>query len=185
MNLQLVRKEKIIGARRFSSYFWATTICIGGIGFLLTGLSSYLNISLLPFIKTYNLSFIPQGIIMTFYGSAAICLSIFLWSTIILNIGSGYNEFNKQEKNITIYRKGFPGKNRNILLTYAINEIKSIRVGIKEGLNPKREIYLELKDSRLIPLTRVGQPMALTEIENQAIAIAQFLGVVVEGLDFN
>lgn len=182
-NSDLIRKDQIIGARRLSNYFWATTICIGGIGFLLTGISSYKNYNLLPFINVDELSFIPQGIVMTFYGTIAIFIGIFLWITILYNIGSGYNEFNKQKNLITIFRQGFPGKNRDIILKYSIQDIKSIRVSINEGLNPKREIYLELKDSRLIPLTRVGEPLSLSTIENQAIAIAEFLGVIVNGIE--
>ena len=39
------------GARRLSNYIWGAILTIGGIGFLLTGLSCYFNFALLPFIK--------------------------------------------------------------------------------------------------------------------------------------
>ena len=58
--------------------------------------------------------------------------------------------------------------------------MQSVLIYIKEGLNPKRQIYLKLKNRIEIPLTRVGQPLPLSDIENQAIDIAKFLGVVVE-----
>jgi lysophospholipase L1-like esterase len=43
-----IRQEKIVGSRRFSNYFWGTFLLIGGISFLLAGISSYLKINLLP-----------------------------------------------------------------------------------------------------------------------------------------
>nr|YP_009293855.1 photosystem I assembly protein Ycf4 [Ahnfeltia plicata]AOM65543.1 photosystem I assembly protein Ycf4 [Ahnfeltia plicata]UAT97196.1 photosystem I assembly protein Ycf4 [Ahnfeltia plicata]UAT97401.1 photosystem I assembly protein Ycf4 [Ahnfeltia plicata] len=178
-----IRTDEILGSRRFSNYWWATTILLGGLGFFLVGLSSYLKIELLPFTKSSELLFIPQGIIMTFYGTIAILLSIFLWLTIFWNVGGGYNEFNNNEGIITIFRLGFPGKNRILQLEYNIQDIQSIRVSIQDGLTPRREIYLKMKDKREIPLTRVGQPLLLSEIEEQATTLAKFLGVVLEGIN--
>nr|AIA20832.1 photosystem I assembly protein ycf4 [Neoporphyra perforata] len=181
LSINSVRKDLILGSRRFSNYWWATIIFIGALGFLLAGLSSYFQVNLLPLTTSTELVFIPQGIVMTFYGSIGISLSLFLWLTIIWNIGAGYNEFNKDEGTIEIFRLGFPGKNRQICLKFNIKEIKSIKIDIKEGLNPRREIYLCTKDKRVIPLTRVGQPLLLSEVEEQAAEIARFLDVVLEG----
>nr|YP_010337114.1 photosystem I assembly protein Ycf4 [Pseudoerythrocladia kornmannii]UNJ16699.1 photosystem I assembly protein Ycf4 [Pseudoerythrocladia kornmannii] len=177
-----IKLKKIIGSRRISNYWWASTILIGGIGFFLSGLSSYFHYNLLPFVQTINLAFIPQGILMIFYGTLGITVSLFLWLTILWDVGSGYNEFNKKKGLITIFRFSFPGPNRQILLTYKLANIQSIKVNIKEGINPKREIYLCTKDQREIPLTQVDQPLPLSEIETEAIELASFLGVVVEGL---
>nr|YP_009244279.1 photosystem I assembly protein Ycf4 [Gelidium vagum]AMK96521.1 photosystem I assembly protein Ycf4 [Gelidium vagum] len=177
-----IKIDKILGSRRISNYWWATIILLGGLGFFLAGLSSYLKTELLPFTTSMNLLFIPQGIIMTFYGTVAILISIFLWLTIVWNVGSGYNEFNNEKGLITIFRLGFPGKNRVLKLQYSIQEIQSVRVIIQDGLTPKREIYLKTKDQREIPLTRVGQPLLLSEIEEQATSLAKFLGVVLEGM---
>nr|YP_009564833.1 photosystem I assembly protein Ycf4 [Gelidium coulteri]YP_009565233.1 photosystem I assembly protein Ycf4 [Gelidium sinicola]QBA96184.1 photosystem I assembly protein Ycf4 [Gelidium coulteri]QBA96584.1 photosystem I assembly protein Ycf4 [Gelidium sinicola] len=178
-----IKTDKILGSRRISNYWWATVILLGGLGFFLAGLSSYLKIELLPFTTSMNLLFIPQGIIMTFYGTIAILISIFLWFTIAWNVGSGYNEFNNEKGLITIFRLGFPGRNRVLKLQYNIQEIQSVRVIIQDGLTPRREIYLKTKDQREIPLTRVGQPLLLSEIEDQATSLAKFLGVVLEGID--
>lgn len=178
-----IRTDKILGSRRISNYWWATVILFGGLGFFLAGLSSYLKVELLPFTKSADLLFIPQGIIMTFYGTIAILISIFLWFTILWNVGAGYNEFNSDKGIITIFRLGFPGKNRVLELEYEIKEVESIRVCIQDGLTPRREIYLKTKDKREIPLTRVGQPLLLSEIEEQATSLAKFLGVVLEGIE--
>ena len=92
-----IRQDKIIGSRRFSNYFWTFFLFIGGISFLLAGLSSYLKINLLPFSNSTELIFIPQGIIMIFYGTLSFSVSIYICLTIIWDIGGGYNEYNKVE----------------------------------------------------------------------------------------
>nr|YP_009313687.1 Photosystem I assembly protein Ycf4 [Helminthocladia australis]SCW21941.1 Photosystem I assembly protein Ycf4 [Helminthocladia australis] len=178
----LIRQDSIQGSRRISNYWWASSILAGGLGFFLAGLSSYLGKNLLPFTSAAQLLFIPQGIIMTFYGTTALLLSMFLWLTIFWNIGGGYNKFDIDSGLVTVFRLGFPGKNRIVCLEYPIQEIKSIKVVIQDGLTPRREIYLRTKDNREIPLTRVGEPLLLSDVENQATELARLLGVVLEGL---
>nr|YP_009495944.1 photosystem I assembly protein ycf4 [Rhizosolenia setigera]AWT38384.1 photosystem I assembly protein ycf4 [Rhizosolenia setigera] len=177
-----IRQDKIMGSRRFSNYFWGFFLFIGGISFLLAGLSSYLKINLLPFTNTENLVFIPQGIVMMFYGTLSLSISLYTVLTIIWDIGSGYNEYNKIENLVKIVRKGFPGKNREVLLTYPLNNIRAIGIKISEGLNPKRTIYLCLKDERQIPLTPVEQPTAISNLEENAADLAKFIDVKLENL---
>ena len=177
-----IRQEKIMGSRRFSNYFWASFLSIGGIMFLLAGISSYIKVNLLPFGNTIELVFIPQGIVMMFYGTLSLALSIYIIATLFWDIGSGYNEYNKPENLVKVVRKGFPGKNRQILLTYPINNIKSIGIKISEGLNPERIIYLCLKDERKIPLTPVQQPDSISDLEAQATDLAKFLNLKLENL---
>ena len=177
-----IRQEKIMGSRRFSNYFWASFLFIGGLMFLLAGISSYIKINLLPFGNTLELVFIPQGIVMMFYGTLSFGLSTYIIATLFWDIGSGYNEYNKTENLVKVVRKGFPGKNRQILLTYPINNIKSIGIKISEGLNPERIIYLCLKDERKIPLTPVQQPNSISDLEDQAADLAKFLDLKLENL---
>ena len=87
-----------------------------------------------------------------FYGTGAIGIAFYLLFTIIWNIGSGYNEFLKDENIVRIVRLGFPGKNRTIFLSYDFKNIKSLKFLIKQGLNPRCNILLMLKDKREIPL---------------------------------
>nr|ARW64132.1 photosystem I assembly protein [Chondria sp. (in: red algae)] len=183
--MNMIKIYKILGSRRFSNYWWATIILFGSLSFFLVGISSYLNIYLDKIL--INISneflFIPQGAVMVFYGMTGIFISLFLWYTIILDVGSGYNEFNHDTGLITIFRLGFPGKNRVLKLQYKIQDIAAIRINIQEGLSPKREIYLKIIDNREIPLTKVGEPIALSDIENQAKEISAFLKVGLEGVD--
>ena len=177
-----IRQDKIIGSRRFSNYFWSFFLFIGGLGFLLAGISSYFKINLLPFANPTELVFIPQGLVMMFYGTLSLGFSLYIILTIFLDIGSGYNEYNKIENLIKIVRKGFPGKNREILLTYQLSNVRAIGIKITEGLNPTRSIYLCLKDERNIPLTPVQEPTAISSLEEEAADLAKFLDLKLENL---
>ena len=177
-----IRQDKIPGSRRFSNYFWTFFLLLGGFCFFLAGFSSYLKINLLPFTNSIDLVFIPQGIVMMFYGTLSLSLSIYILLTILWDIGGGYNEYNKVENLVKVIRKGFPGKNREILLTYPLNSIKAIGIKISEGLNPKRIIYLCLKDERKIPLTPVQQPITIANLEEKASDLAKFLDLKLENL---
>ena len=177
-----IRQDKIIGSRRLSNYFWSFFLSIGGLGFLLTGLSSYLKINLLPFTNSIDLVFLPQGLIMIFYGTLSVGISIYTLITVILDIGSGYNEYNKIENLVKIVRKGFPGKNREILLTYPLANVRAIGIKITEGFNPTRSIYLCLKDKRNIPLTPIREPVAISTLEEDAADLAKFLDLKLENL---
>ena len=177
-----VLKYEVLGARRFSNILWGAVVTVGGVGFLLAGLSSYLQSNLLPIGDATDLIFVPQGLALSFYGVAGSLLATYLWLSVLWNVGGGYNEFNKSKKQITLFRQGYPGKNRKVEIEVPFKKVKAIRVDIREGLNPKRALYLRVQGRGDYPLTRVGQPIALSELENQAAEIARFLSVPMEGL---
>ena len=77
--------------------------------FFLTGLSSYFNINLLIFSDSSDITFLPQGIVLLFYGTVGSILGIYLWLTIWWDIGFGYNEYNQNLNEVILYRQGFPG----------------------------------------------------------------------------
>jgi len=177
-----IRQDQVVGSRRFSNYFWSFFLLLGGIGFLLAGLSSYFKINFLPFTNSTELVFIPQGLVMMFYGTLSFGISSYILFTVILDIGSGYNEYNKIENLVKVVRKGFPGKNRKILLTYPLSNVRAIGIKITEGLNPTRSIYLCLKDERKIPLTPVQEPTSISNLEEEAASLAKFLDLKLENL---
>lgn len=189
----LIRRYFIVGERRISNYLWASLVFIGALGFLFTGISSYFNNTSLATLDTSTttalldstttkISFFPQGLLMSFYGSLGILLSIYWWLLIFWNVGGGFNEFNKKEGFIRIFRWGYPGKTRKIDLSYTLKDVEAIRVELKQGLDPQRTIYMRLKGKREIPLTGIGEPLTLKEIEKQASELANFLQVTLEGL---
>jgi hypothetical protein len=179
---QPILRQSIVGSRRLSNYWWALIVTTGATGFLLAAISSYTKVNLLPFSDPTMLIFIPQGIAMGFYGLAGTLFGLYLWLTILWDVGGGYNEFNKATGQIKIFRWGFPGKNRQIEVVCKVEDVQAVRVEIREGLNPKRALYLRAKGMRDLPLTRVGQPIALATLENQGAELARFLGVPLEGL---
>ena len=177
MNNTLIRRYNVIGSRRASNFIWAFLILGGSISFLITGLSSYFHYNILFIFNSSNIVFFPQGLIMCFYGFLGLIFGIYLWLTIFWSVGGGFNEFNKVNGIVRIFRWGFPGKNRRILLEYSLNQIEAIKIELKQGFNPKRMIYLKIRGKNEIPLTRIGQPLTLEEIELQASELAKFLQV--------
>ena len=158
----LIRRYIIVGERRLSNYWWTTVVFLGACGFLYTGISSFLGQSLVEILfgftnnnlqkntleqVTQVIPFFPQGLLMSFYGSLGLLLSVY-WSLLIFwNVGGGFNEFNKKDGFIRIFRWGYPGKNRKIDFIYNLKDVEAIRVELKQGLDPQRTIYLKLKSN--------------------------------------
>ena len=175
-------REEIIGSRNFRSIVTMIILLLAGMGFFLAGISSYFHQNFLIITAVNEITFIPQGIAMLFYGTGAIGLGIYLFLSIFWNIGSGYNEFSKFDNIVRVVRLGFPGKNRTIFLSYEFKNIKNLKFLIKQGLNPRCNILLVLKDKREIPLFPAQILMNPNETEKKAIQLSKFLEVPLESL---
>ena len=120
---------------------------------------------------------------MLFYSIIGFILSIYLWFVILWNIGDGFNEFNKKKGTLRIVRQGFPGKNRRIQMVYFLKDITCIRLEQNKTLtstalgSTSRVIYIQLKNKVKIPLTQIGQPLSLEEIEEKGAMLSSFLQV--------
>ncbi len=176
-----VLRYDIVGSRRFSNYGFAVIVAIGALGFLLAGISSFLKVNLLPFSEPLQLDFVPQGLALSFYGVAGTLLELYLLYVIATDYGSGYNEFDLNNGKVTIFRRG-RSQDKNIEFTYKIADVQAVRVEIRNGLSPKRSLYLRVKGRGDLPLSEVGQPISLTALEDRAAEIAKFLAVPLEGL---
>nr|YP_009859809.1 Ycf4 [Silene kiusiana]AWX05937.1 Ycf4 [Silene kiusiana] len=172
--------ELITGSRKISNLGWAIILFLGSLGFLLVGISSYLGRNFISLFPPQQILFFPQGIVMSFYGIAGLFISSYLWCTISLNVGSGYDFFDKKEGIVCIFRWGFPGKNRRICLRFLIKDIQSIRIEFKEGIYTRRVLYLEIRGQGAIPLTRTDENLTPREIEQKAAELAYFLRVPIE-----
>ena len=179
---QTIIKEEIVGARNISTIFTMLVLFLAGLGFFLAGLSSYFDVNLLLISDTSEITFIPQGIALLFYGTGALGISIYVWLTLLWNVGSGYNEFSKLDNIVRIVRLGFPGKNRTVFLSYEFQNIKKLKFLIKQGLNPRCNILLVLKDKREIPLFPAQFLLNPNETEKKAIELSNFLEVPLESL---
>jgi hypothetical protein len=89
----LIRRYMIIGERRISNYWWAIVISLGSFGFLFTGITSYIASSTGgdTILNTQIVPFFPQGLLMSFYGSLGVLLSLYWWFLIFWNVGGGFN----------------------------------------------------------------------------------------------
>lgn len=169
------------GSRRLSNYFWATVVTAGASGFFINGLSSYFGKDLAWFTDAQSIQFVPQGLVLCFYGTAGLLLASYLWLTILWDVGGGYNEFDKSTNTMRIFRRGFPGKNRRVVVDAPLDDVKSVKVDVQEGLNPRRALYVSAKGRADLPLTRIGTPIPLDVLEDQAAELARFLQVPIEG----
>jgi hypothetical protein len=72
--------EVLRGTKRISNFFWCISLFLFGLGFFITGLLSYLFYSrnLIFLIDCSNILFIPQGILLIFYGACSILLSFLI-----------------------------------------------------------------------------------------------------------
>lgn len=119
----MILKKEIKNNNKNTDYVLSITLTLASFGFLITGLSSFLEKNLIFFINYKSINFVPQGLTMGFYGTLGLILGIHQINTLIFNIGEGYNEFDKEKGIVTIFRKNYPGKNPTIELKYSIKDI--------------------------------------------------------------
>lgn len=172
--------ELIVGSRKTSNFCWAFILFLGSLGFLLVGISSYLDRNLISLFPSQEIVFFPQGIVMSFYGIAGLFISSYLWCTISWNVGSGYDRFDRKEGIVCMFRWGFPGKNRRILLRFLMKDIQSIRIEVQEGIYARRVLYMEIRGQGVIPLIRTDGNLTPREVEQKAAELASFLRVPIE-----
>ena len=174
----LVLEQKIKGSRKVSNYLVASMLSIGGVGFLLASSSSYFGRDLLPLGNPSTLIFVPQGLVMGLYGIAAFFLAIYFWRLISIDYGSGVNRFDKNKGILSLTRRGFL---KNIEIEIPIDEIKAVKLDVREGFNPIRRVTLRIKGRKDLPISRVGSPKPLLDLESEGAEIARFLEVNLEG----
>jgi len=171
-------KDIIIGSRNIKSISAMILLILGGTSFLFAGIVSYYKFP--TFFNLSAINYIPQGILMMFYGTLALVFGIYIIFTIIWDIGSGYNEFIKEDEIIYIVRKNFPGKNKIVFLSYPFKIVKLIKFLKKDGINPRTNIVLVLKDKREIPLFPAQFLLKGNELEKKAIQLSTLLNVPLE-----
>lgn len=175
--------EGITGSRKISNFCWALILFFGSLGFLLVGTSSYLGRNLIYLFPYQQITFFPQGIVMSFYGIAGLFISFYLWCTISWNVGSGYDRFDRKKGIVCIFRWGFPGQKRRIFFRFFLKDIQSIRIEVKEGLYTRRALflYMEIRGQVAIPfLIRTDENWTPREMEQKAAELAYFLRVPIE-----
>lgn len=172
-------EQPVLGSRRLSNLLMAVVVSLGGLGFVLASASSRLGRDLLPLGHPAQLIWVPQGLVMGLYGLAAVLLATYLWLVIALDVGSGTNRFDRSSGQVCISRQGF---RRRIAVEFPLRDIQAVKVEVRDGLSPRRRLALRVQGRRDLPLTRVGEPLPLAEVELAGARLARFLGVPLEGL---
>jgi hypothetical protein len=170
----LIHRYRILGSCRLSNFFWTLGIFLASCFFFKVSYDSYwlMKNNIIGNINS-EISFFPQGLVMGFYACLGLIFTIYSFLSIILQIGYGFNEFNRKENIIRIFRWGFPGKNRRIEACYSLNDIKSVKI----FSNYQKTICLCLKNDSEIILVRESFFDSIQIMEEQATNIAYFLGV--------
>lgn len=172
-------EQPVLGSRRVSNVLVALVVTTGGLGFALTSASSFFGVDLLPIGHPAELALVPQGLVMGLYGLAAILLATYLWTVIAIDVGAGSNRFDRASGSATISRRGF---RQQIDVQIPLRDIQAVKVEVRDGLSPRRRIALRVQGRRDMPLTRVGEPMPLADLELSGAQLARFLGVPLEGV---
>ncbi|MFM7085944.1 MAG: photosystem I assembly protein Ycf4 [Cyanobium sp.] len=175
----LLLEQPVLGSRRLSNLLMAAVVSLGGLGFVLASASSRLGRDLLPLGHPSQLIWVPQGLVMGLYGVAAVLLATYLWLVIALDVGSGFNRFDRRSGQVCISRQGF---RQRIAVEFPLRDIQAVKVEVRDGLSPRRRLALRVQGRRDLPLTRVGEPLPLAEVELAGARLARFLGVPLEGL---
>jgi len=178
--VQGVRRDVIFGSRAKENFVLAWLMCLGGGCFLTIGIATYLGQPVLFMLSKAPLTFLPQGLVMGFYGIFALFLGLYLWVVVWWNIGGGMNEFDCQRGRISIFRWGFPGINRRIHFACQLQEIEAVQIESRGGLWPVSLAYLKRRGKISVPLGELARGGSSQEAEDEAAELAQFLGVPVE-----
>uniref|UniRef100_UPI0030E095D4 photosystem I assembly protein Ycf4 n=1 Tax=Polystichum piceopaleaceum TaxID=341147 RepID=UPI0030E095D4 len=176
-----IQVDFIKGSRTIANLCWACILVCGATGFLLVGFSSCVGEDLIPGLSSEHIVFIPQGIVMFFYGIAGLFLGLYLWCTAFRNVGGGYNLFDKREGFLSLFRWGFPGTNRRIRIRVVLKDVEAVGLESREGFYPRRILYLKVRGRQNIPLTRIGESLTLGDMEEKAAEPARFPRVSIEG----
>lgn len=174
-----VLEQSVLGSRRLSNFLVAAAVTLGGVGFLLASLSSYFGRNLLPGLHPSDLPWVPQGLVMGLYGVAALLLATYLWTVISVDLGGGSNSFDKRSGLAVISRQGL---RQRIKVEVPLRDIQAVKVEIRDGLSPMRRLALRIQGRRDLPLSRIGEPIPLADLEFAGATLARFLGVPLEGL---
>ena len=175
----LVLEQEIKGSRKVSNYLVAAMLSIGGVGFLLASFSSYFGKDFLPLGNPSTLIFVPQGLVMGLYGIAAFLLAIYLWRLILVDFGSGINCFDKNAGILFVSRQGLF---KEIKIEIPLQEIKAVKLDAREGFNSRRRICLRVQGKKDLPISKVGSPPPLLELEEEGAELARFLDISLEGI---
>lgn len=180
-NKSRIRRNIVTGPRCISNFLFARMLFFSGLIFFGVGFSSW-NEKILPS-NFYNaeIQFIPQGFPICFYGSLALILGLYLFLMLFFRVGSGFNQYDKENQQIIIFRWGFPGLKRRYNFSYSFSEIDSLILEGQNGFPNVRnlELCLLLNTQLKITIIKLDAVNIYTsqEMEEFSADLAQFLQI--------
>jgi len=166
--------QQVLGARTKLNGLWTLVLGIGSVGFTLTGLASY---PFNPWGEGNELAFIPQGLVMSFYGLAGLMLAVYLACTMVWNVGAGYNELDYGRGILVLFRWGFPGSNRRLRFRVLIRDVEAVVVRTQNGWWTSAKVFLELHNGQRCPWEFELPIPSMEAVEGEAASLAHVLCV--------
>nr|ALP13674.1 Ycf4 [Karenia brevis] len=167
------------GARNTSNLIFSILLTLGGLGFFLTGLSSFFKYNLIFLTNVSEIAFLPQGIVLLLYGTIGLTLGSFLFLTFYWNLGAGYNLYCTKKKAVLFYRTRFPGRKTNnpLLLKFPFATINSL--GLKRGtaLSPDNSVIAYTSNGSKFPLMYTD---TMEVARNSAMTLAYLMNCPVD-----
>lgn len=172
----VVRRDLLFGSCCFTNYLVSRALFFGGIVFFFIGFLSQESITF-DNIKS-NIQFFPQGLVICFYGSVRIRFGLYLILSRFWTVGKGFNEYDRREKRIRIFRWGFPGKDRCFEFSCSFSDVEFLCLESQNSM-VRPNLYLVLKEKRKILLTQLGstEVRSFQEVEYFSANLARFLKV--------
>jgi len=179
-NNYTIIRDIVSNSNYIGNYIFARLLNFRGSLFFIIGFSSW-NKPTNFYFYIPEIQFIPQGFAICFYGRLMFFASAYLFLIRFFSIGTGFNEYNKQKEEITIFRWGFPGKNRRFKLSYSLIEIETL---ILENRNyiiemNNSSLYLLMTNKQKVLLIRDSM-LTVQEIEYFSSELAKFLNLPIK-----
>jgi hypothetical protein len=171
-----VRRDLLFGSCCFINYLFSRALFFGGLVFFLVGFLSQKSITF--YNVRSNIQFFPQGLVICFYGSVRTRFGLYLILSRFWIVGKGFNEYDRREKRVCIFRWGFPGKDRCFEFSCSFSDVEFLCLESQNSMvNPS--LYLVLKEKRKILLTQLGSTefRSFQEVEYFSANLARFLKV--------
>ena len=153
------------GNNQLQNYIIPIVLLVAGLGaYSYTGFCSVFSDLLVTNIfhstptKPLLNGFGAQSFSLLSYGSGALVLGGFLLFSAILDIGAGSIKFDKNNQQITLAFKGYPGKNERIFFSYSFKELQCIKILYTETPVRKQGLFLVLEGNREIPIWSTQDP---------------------------
>ena len=148
MHIEKIRRDIIFRHSRVKDYIYRACLLFSGFSFLIEGIKSRSFFSEYSFIS--EIQFFPQGFRLFFYGILFFLYGFYLFLIRFLSVGSGFNEYDKKKKLITVFRLWYPGRNRRVIKQYSFSKLKSIvlkskKMGAKSGIGCCKTFKIKLK----------------------------------------